>query len=255
MEEMEEMEMFDPSDPDMVPVTIEDIDLCLKVFNANFKEHTGRKIPKWRSSPPTKINELREMPSLRASVPIGQLFYPCSGTDVEAAIGFFSGYVSEFHFADPFHPASPKLRRGKRLEKTDVIHFSLLGDLLNAQGFSQRLDRSDVVAVSHKKDGVLTLLDDISDLSVFYYRGDSPGEGGSNQWWMGPVLFDLVLSKILDGGLVCGDGSNGCGHFFVKLLDEPVGASFVYRNLTLTRLNAYMPGKLRPMFVWQVHVG
>ena len=92
---MEVEEDFDPNDPEMVPVTIDDIDLCLKIFNANFKERTGRECPKWRSSQPTNCTEIREMPSLGTSVPMGLLFYPCSGTDVEDAIDFFGGYVTE----------------------------------------------------------------------------------------------------------------------------------------------------------------
>ena len=37
-----------------------------------------------------------------------------------------------------------------------------------------------------------------TDLAVFYYRGDSMGEGGSGQWWLGHELFNEVLSHLVD---------------------------------------------------------
>ena len=39
VKELEEEEDLDTNDPEMVPETIEDIDLCLKIFNANLKKH------------------------------------------------------------------------------------------------------------------------------------------------------------------------------------------------------------------------
>ena len=253
--EIEEEEEFDPQDPEMIPKTIEDVGMCIKVANESLRLQTGRSFPEWRSSLPKFNMEFQEISSLGVSIPVaGPLFYPCSGTDVQDPIDFFRGPVSEFHFADPFNPASSELRRKKGPDHQDIIRIPHLGNLVNANGLTHKLRQSDVTLVSHRKDGVLTLLDDLPALSVFYYRGDSPGEGGSDQWWMGPVLLDLVISRIMDGGLVCGDGSNGYGHFFCKLRDEPVGASFAYRNLMLTRLNADLPGKLLPMFVWQARV-
>lgn len=57
------------------------------------------------------------------------------------------------------------------------------------------------------QDGIVTLLS-LSNISVFFYRGDSHGEGGSSQWWLGPQIFNLILSKLVDGGIIVTDGSN-----------------------------------------------
>ena len=94
--------------------------------------------------------------------------------------------------------------------------------------------------MSHHKDGLLTLLDDLGPISVFFYRGDSAGEGGSNQQWLMPVLFDLVVSRLAEGGVILTDGSNGGGAIAgpcqsadsVRSLpqDAEPGQLFTYRN-------------------------
>ncbi len=62
----------------------------------------------------------------------------------------------------------------------------------------------------------LNELDDDS-LYCFYHRGDSDGESGSNVFYLGnrnshykPIgrLFDKIISKIVDKGLIVTDGSN-----------------------------------------------
>ena len=64
----------------------------------------------------------------------------------------------------------------------------------------------------HSKDRVLCFLEDVTDLSVFFYRHDGSGEGGSDVWWLGEVLFNAVLTRLLPGGLIVTDGSN-CGYY------------------------------------------
>lgn len=57
------------------------------------------------------------------------------------------------------------------------------------------------------QDGLVAFMS-IPKISVFFYRGDSHGEGGSGQWWLGPKIFNLVLDKLVDGGIIITDGSN-----------------------------------------------
>jgi hypothetical protein len=74
----------------------------------------------------------------------------------------------------------------------------------------RQVNEGSCIVYSHEKDGLLTLLQDIPFLSVFYYRSDSYGEGGSNQRWLEPVLFHTLLARLLDGGLIATTGDN-CG--------------------------------------------
>jgi hypothetical protein len=64
-----------------------------------------------------------------------------------------------------------------------------------------------------RNDGVTALLSLATtiDLGVFFYRGDSMGEGGSGVMWMQLRLISLVLFLLADQGLVVTDGSQHHG--------------------------------------------
>jgi hypothetical protein len=49
----------------------------------------------------------------------------------------------------------------------------------------------------------------LTHLSVFFYRGDSAGEGGSGIRWLSPKLEAAVLQRLTPGGLFVSDGSDG----------------------------------------------
>lgn len=48
---------------------------------------------------------------------------------------------------------------------------------------------------------------------MFFHRGDSTGEGGSNIFWLGDCFFTEVLDALEDGGLIVSDGSNARREF------------------------------------------
>lgn len=116
----------------------------------------------------------------------------------------------------------------------------------------------------HSKVGLLTLVDDMRSLSIFYYRGDSGGEGGSGQRVLGPVGFHCVLARLLNGGLICTDGSNlgYCDRENGKYapwnaltgiwpFSPPApGSSFEYFSRRFTCLTVLE--QARPVYVWQV---
>lgn len=66
---------------------------------------------------------------------------------------------------------------------------------------------SEICIYTHKIDAVLMLMA-IQNISIFFYRRDTDGEGGSEQYWFSPDLFNLLLYKMVDGGLIVTDGSN-----------------------------------------------
>jgi len=250
--EIEEYE-FDSTDPMSEPTSIEDIDFCLAMADKELYAHTGRAFPQWRSSQAVVPPKTVQIQTLATRIPLGPLFYPCSGRDIDEPIKLFSGSVSEFHFADPINPVKRiTLEKNKRHKISQPKNIPHLGNVINQSGQSFGLRRLNENVVSHDKDGVLTLIDDISAISVFYYRGDSGGEGGSGQYWMGAVLLDLIMSRMISGGIICSDGSNSIGTQFEMLLGLAEGEHFKYRNLLLTRLPKTLPGKRMPMSVWQV---
>jgi len=127
----------------------------------------------------------------------------------------------------------------------------------------------------HHNDGVIAL-SSFDKLSVFFYRGDSIGESGSGQWWLGPKLFNVVLDKLLDGGLIITDGSNP-DPMFGKVEWSPLwkernysfarsssvssderslslneNNDFIYRDRTFKCLGKIAPIRNRTTYVWQV---
>ena len=94
--------------------------------------------------------------------------------------------------------------------------------------------------------------------------GDSGGEGGSGQRVLGPVGFHCVLARLLDGGLICTDGSNAgyCdrenGKYApwnaltgIRPFSPPIkGSSFEYFSRRFTCLTVLE--RARPVCIWQV---
>lgn len=70
----------------------------------------------------------------------------------------------------------------------------------------QTVDNRTTEIYRHKQDGIATF-STIENLSVFYLRGDSLGESGSGQMWFQESIFNLILDKLADGGLIVTDGS------------------------------------------------
>lgn len=50
--------------------------------------------------------------------------------------------------------------------------------------------------------------EDLKNLGVFFYRGDSQGEGGSGNNWLCIERLSIICEQIIDGGLIVTDGSN-----------------------------------------------
>ena len=106
----------------------------------------------------------------------------------------------------------------------------------------------------HCNDGIITLYS-LNNISVFFYRGDSIGEGGSGQWWLGPKLFNFVLDKLLDGGLIITDGSNPDPNCEMVEWDSLWNEKhdFVYRDRNFKCLGQLAASeRRRATYVWQV---
>ncbi len=161
--------------------------------------------------------------------PKGVLFYPCCGDDTREPIQLFIDRITEFHFADsrrfptlptayvcPGIPAARPHRtngvrfphRGYIFDPTPVFQWAERDEPTHKEVWTVRGRPGETITLyGHKADGEETF-NKLPALSVFYYRGDSPGEGGSGVWWLGPRLFHRILDKLVDGGLIVTDGSN-----------------------------------------------
>ena len=202
-EEPEELEELEESEV----LTTAEIESYVAESSLRLQESTGHLLP--RLSTPLPVSKgFTWSATLGIELPLGNLFYPCCGSDIDDAISSFGSCVQACHFADPYNPPGRRSSRHVEWRTLSIPHVEWI--VMGPQK-RWRLPHSGCEIHVHRKDGLLTLLEDVQDLSVFYYRGDMTGEGGSNQLWLNPVLFHAVLAKLLDGGMVATDGSN-CGN-------------------------------------------
>lgn len=177
------------------------------------------------------------------------LFYPCSGSDLLTPLTLFAGKVATLRFVDRgyFRPGDQDTRHfglDRPAAETGPIlppahDWSLLKkDHAEQESKDDEDDEEDfdpwrryrgIVRLTetyhHNPSGrefrVIRSNDDarrafvgLNDrLGVFFYRGDSLGEGGSGILWNDAPLMERVLGKLVNGGLLVTDGSNpGDGH-------------------------------------------
>jgi len=182
------------------------------------------------------------------TVPSGILFYPCVGNDTYYPIKLFMDLISEYHFVDSrLIPKIPKLecdfegseevefirdrKIGKEIIKSATaikIHNDNISDEImkelerkgaKSTGYNEEAgtiyeqeweltkDNRKIKIYRHVQDG-LAAFSSIENISVFFLRRDSEGEGGSGQRWFQESIFKIILEKLVDGGLIVTDGSS-----------------------------------------------
>lgn len=174
------------------------------------------------------------------------LFYPCSGGDLMLPIETFSGYIRDFWFVDlcyfwPGHCHTKDFGLDRPADEVSpylAAHpdFAFLDAKIDGPVSGQIEDlwlagrhRRDIIPCvrtemyMHVPSGRYIFLHfrrgyglsgfkkEKFRLGVFFYRGDSGGEGGSGNLWLAPAKIDLICSRLSDGGLMVTDGSNN-GH-------------------------------------------
>ncbi|WP_005031502.1 hypothetical protein [Holophaga foetida] len=223
-----------------------EIDAMRREADRHLQELAGARLPEW-SEHSALAGHMTPCPFLGTEIPWGELFYPCCGDDIGHALQVFGPYVSRCRFADVFKPAG---HRPKFRSHTSGKGLPHIGTVICGEEASKDLEGYPLPVTSHRKDGLLTFLQDLGPLAVFYYRGDSAGEGGSDQRWLMPVLLDVILSRLLEGGLICTDGANGDD----LLVHSPRGTVLDYRGRKLTCIATDLPGGdgRGPLKIWRL---
>jgi|GEM_PF-547544 len=120
----------------------------------------------------------------------------------------------------------------------------------------------------HLQDG-LAVFSTLDNVSVFYLVGDSEGEGGSGQRWFQKNVFDIILDKLIDGGLIVTDGSSYDPNSFenvewknmlktrrrksnVQVTKDWIPMDFNYNNRDFRCLGK-VGNRYGPIYAWQVH--
>jgi len=74
--------------------------------------------------------------------------------------------------------------------------------------YRHRFSRRHIRIVRRRGFGFTTFRKYIDSIGVFFYRGDSLGDGGSGDLWLARVHLLELLDKLRNGGLIVTDGSN-----------------------------------------------
>lgn len=221
----------------------------------------------------------------------GVLFSPCSGSDIDLPFELFLDVVSEFWFVDVNYSCDtiqslhPDLTcpSGYRVLRADTIHPSgiqtdddrVYADhppCLRTTVYEHEQTGRRVVVNTFRRRGPSALLD-LPVIHVFFYRGDSLGEGGSGTWWLTQYekkrrmtpLIQEVLARLPGDGLIVTDGSN-CRedewnpyrHFSLVqrrgTAKEIIrsGFSFFDDNGNLFECVGYVGNRYGPTFVWKL---
>lgn len=172
-----------------------------------------------------------------AGIKNSTLFYPCAGADLLVPIRLFSPFITDFWFVDcgyfrPGHQNTDDNELDVRADKLPSVlsgdkSYSLLGKCIDGEPSWHRNGVDDIPpcvltqVYRHipsnrcirihlcRDDALLALRKEIRSLGVFFYRGDSEGEGGSGHYWLGSKQLAEILPMLVDGGLIVTDGAQG----------------------------------------------
>jgi hypothetical protein len=163
-------------------------------------------------------------------------FYPAAGCDWREPFDVFADHIDTFWFADINYCKGLRMRPVQgvksrfRLLLSNVSgepeaamewrdgHRSLLPSRLH-QTYECVGDGRRVTVVRRRGFGQYALSEEFADgsIGVFMHRGDSPGEGGSNTYYLANMrsshkplsnLFDKLSRKLANRALIVSDGSN-----------------------------------------------
>jgi hypothetical protein len=170
-----------------------------------------------------------------------QLFYPAAGSDWTEPLHLFADHVGEFWFADTeYRPGlqmspvfadgsefrlvsrdrsgSPDAIKERRRAANDREYwFVNPGNLREV--YERSTDGRRIVVNRRRGFGQYALSLEFAErtIGVFMHRGDSPGESGSNVYFLAnrrrdhepcSNLFDKLAAKLADRAIVLSDGSN-----------------------------------------------
>ena len=205
------------------------------------------------------------------------LFHPCCGPDILQSAQHFASAVDCIEACDlwPGLPAYMEARLGFQrsseaehrfqIEPSDgTIHsarnspqFTPLGRGKVIEG-SCRIAGSTIPRVRIHLHDAVEALNQVDQISVFFFRRDGPseGEGSSGIPFLGSTLFNRVLAKLSPDGLVVTDGASMSGPASHDALwtapqeADPVGRTFESFGRRLRCIRVLSTDRT-PTLIWQ----
>ena len=201
-----------------------------------------------------------------------RLFYPSAGSDFSTPIASFLPYIDEFWFADINYDLTKPLLTQKDYQLNSRHPSKLSGTTLrrnepftvevSSESYTH-LPTSRVflanVCCGRGYDTFRVAFQDTKRLlSVFFYRGDSPGEGGSGFRWLRKPMLKYVLAQLDPHAIIVSDGSCAMRNLSQFHGDGSVGIgavskskSFKYRERHFECIG-YLGERYGPTLAWSV---
>jgi hypothetical protein len=199
------------------------------------------------------------------------LFYPSAGKDFLAPIEMFLSWVEHFWFVDINYGGEPLLAGKPEYHLLDLRSEPVTGLTIKKKEpfevrmfheiYERREDKRRFTLHQCKGFGYnafrASLKCEGQALSIFFYRGDSGGDGGSNFLWLQEDRLKNVLEVLEDGGLIVSDGSNAIrqlkrfhhSELGISAVDQ--AEAFVFGGKSFECLG-YAGERYGPTLVWQV---
>lgn len=220
------------------------------------------------------------------------LFYPCCGDDDwKEAFKVFESDIDLFIFSD--------IKDLTRKIKLNIFGYQLKEDLITIEsGKQRRYDRElksfreiEVLKIIKKyiskkneqfkeihfyRDNAQYVLNDLENnsIDIFFHRGDSPGEGGSNLYFLEENkylskpyddnfgdLYDVLAQKLKNSSRVVTDGSNSTKYEIKKFHDQKylpedtkssmIGSNFSDKYFNWKCTN-FISDRYGPTFIWEL---
>jgi hypothetical protein len=157
--------------------------------------------------------------SLRAR----SLFYPSAGQDTRVPVATFWPWIRDFWFVDincdltrPFRKSDRESDQHEILSGTTLRTGEPFEVSVRHERYRWSRPHGDITIHRCRGRGYdvfRTVFSSAHPISVFFHRGDSPGNGGSNFYWLGKKRLPDVLHRLEPDGLVVSDGSNAMRPF------------------------------------------
>jgi len=211
-----------------------------------------------------------------------RLLYPASGKhDCKIFVNDLFRYVDEFIFCDLTYTYNSDSSPIIKNSIFNLIDHKIIGNptetiLKKISEFGEYRDVNPAYIIERyehvysKKNFIVTWrrgfgqfsvieLEDNS-LDIFVHRGDSPGEGGSNIYFLGnkekyykPIsnLFNQLKNKLKDESFIITDGFLTTFKF-LKNNETKIGDRFEKEGMVWECFDKYTDKKIRPTYIWKV---
>ena len=196
-------------------------------------------------------------------------FYPAALTDHRQPLKLFMDVIDEFWFADTNYPTELRMtpalkgRAGVRLISSETTGpvTAVMENRVDSTGNSyrhllpsklvekyERENGTTITVVRRRGFGQIALTTEFPERSigVFMHRGDSPGQGGSNAYFLANKrtryepcgnLLDKLSSRLTDRAIVITDGSNTSIGPLCRFHGSELGGPDAFNRLQMCTFN------------------